>query len=391
MRICLATSTFLPTIGGAEIAIHHLSNALTQMGEEVVIFAPKNKSLRNFNLGYKIESYPMMYRGKKYIQGYIFATYLIIIQKRYKFDIIHVHKAKMGYYATKIKKLLKVPIIITTHGGDIQKYYEINYGDRLDPFWNKRIEYAIKNADLLTAIGSSTRRDYLDIGVKEGMIIDNPNGVDLNRFNASCKDIRDILGLSKDIKILLAVGRYHIKKGYEYLIKAMPNIISQYKNVKCLIIGNGLDILRKMINDLNVKEHIILLDQQSFNHSENSSIIDLNKLPNDILLSAYKSSDIYVSSSLIEGFALTLVEAMAAGLPLVATNVPGNEDAVIDGGNGFLVPAKDPKSLAEKIITLLNNDSLKAELGARSRYLAKKYDWKLIASQYLTQYKRLIR
>lgn len=391
MKICVTSHTFLPTIGGAELAMHHLSRALTQMGEEVVVFAPGNNLVRKFITDYKIKFYPLIPKGKKYFQGYIFAANLYFLQKRYKFDLIHVHKAEMGYYATKIRKLLKVPIIITTHGGDIQSYPEINYGERLNPVLNKRIEYSIKNADLLTAISCSTRKHYLDIGVMQSKIVDIPNGVDINRFDDKCHDFHDLLSLPKDTKLLLTVGRYHIVKGYEYLIKAMPYIINQYKNVKSVIIGKRLNILKKLIRELGIEEYVILLDQQSFNLSQDNHKINLNYIPNDELLSAYKSSDIYVSSSLIEGFPLTMVEAMAAGLPLVATDVPGNKDAVVDGENGFLVPSKDPKALANKITKLLKNSNLRIKLSARSKELAKKYDWHIITNQYLKQYKRLVR
>ncbi len=390
MKICLASHTFLPKIGGAELVIHHLSKALVRIGQDVVVFVPRNKVVRKFITDYQLEFYPLLPKGKKYFEGYIFALYLLLLQKKYKFDLIHIHKAEMGYYVTKLKKLLKIPIIVTSHGRDIQSYPEINYGDRLDPVLNRRIEYTIKKADLLTAISSSTRKHYLDIGVERDKIVDIPNGVDLHRFNSGFQDIRKILKLPGNIKLLLTVGRYHKVKGYEFLIKAMPHVISRYSNIRCLIIGKKLKALKNLIKKSNMGKYFFLIDEQSFNHSDNNQNTELSNIPNDLLLSAYKSCDIYVSSSLIEGFALTLVEAMAAGLPLVATNVPGNEDVIINGKNGFLVPSKDPEALAQKIIELLENENLRTKLGIESRKLATKYDWHIITNQYLKQYKRLV-
>ena len=137
-----------------------------------------------------------------------------------------------------------------------------------------------------------------------------------------------------------------------------------------------------------MENHIVLLDQQDFKTQEYKNL-NFSIIPNDLLLSAYKTSDVYVSASLIEGFALTLVEAMAAGLPLVASDVPGNEDAVINGQNGFLVPPKDPSALARGIIDILKQNDMRAVFSANAKNLAKKYDWSIIAGQYITGYRSL--
>jgi glycosyltransferase involved in cell wall biosynthesis len=384
LRICLVSDSFLPTIGGAELAVHHLANAMSVAGNEVVVFTSRKKEKQEFVVDYMIKYYPRMPRG--YLQGYVFALFLVLIQRKYKFDLIHIHKAEMGYYAIKSKGMLKVPIIITTHGGDIQVFPEIKYGIRLDPVWNKRIEYAVRNADLLTAISTATKKQYSVIGACPERVVDIPNGVVLARFNDPYSDIRNLLGFPRHTRLLLSVGRFHPVKGYEYLIKSMVEIITYFKDVKCLIVGRGLEILKPIIRDLQVENHITLLDQQFLNKAKHNDKLDWARIPDDILVSLYKSSDIYVSSSLIEGFSLTVVEAMAAGLPIIATNVPGNEDAVADGKNGLLVKAKSPKALSEAAIQLLKNDSLRTRMGKNSITMSKKYDWSIIAEKYIEAY-----
>lgn len=384
LRICLVSHSFLPTIGGAELAVHHLAKIMSVAGNEVVVFTSKKKKKREFVVNYKIKYYPRLPRG--YLQGHIFALFLLLIQRKYKFDLIHIHKAEMAYYAIKLKGKLKVPIIITTHGGDIQVCPEINYGSRLDPVLNKRIEYALRNADLLTAISTATKKQYLVIGARPEKVVDIPNGVVLARFNDPYGDIRDLLGFPRQTRLLLSVGRYHPVKGYEYLIKSMLQIRAYFKEVKCLIVGRGLEILKPIIRDLQVGNYVTLLDQEFLNKAKHNAGLNLGRIPDDILVSLYKSSDIYVSSSLIEGFSLAVVEAMAAGLPIIATNVPGNEDAVADGKNGLLVKAKSPKALSEAAIQLLKNDSLRTRMGKISMTMSKKYDWSIIAEKYIEAY-----
>jgi glycosyltransferase involved in cell wall biosynthesis len=387
MKICIVSHSFFPTIGGAELVVHNLAKHMTLIGEKVVVFTNHKNRDPLFKSIYKVKYYPRT--PKKILQGFFFCINLILLQKMNSFDLIHVHVADMGYYVALVNKILKVPIVITTHGRDIQKYPEIGYGYRLDPSLNRKIEFALKNADLVTAIGSSTKKEYLKIGVQEEKIAYIPNGVDLKRFGESYQDIRKILKLRENIKIILTVGRYDKKKGYEYLIKAIPQIIKNNENIKFLFIGKGLDILKPLIRKLSVEKFVIILEQQKFNKTTDSKI-NFNKIPNDILLSAYKSADIFVSPSLIEGFALVIIEAMASGLPIIATNVSGNEDAVVNEKNGILVPPKSPKDLSSKITRLLENERKIIELGRNSLKLSKQYDWINITNQYLSQYKKIL-
>jgi len=386
MKICLTSGSFLPNIGGAEIVMHYIASFLSRIGEYVYVLVPFNECFNKENFNYNILTYPELISSK--FRYFSFCLHLIYYKYKYNFDLIHVHKAQMGYYVTKIKKVLKVPIILTTHGGDIQKLPEINYGARLNPRWEKKIEYAVKNADLLTAIATSTVQEYIDIGVETSKIVEIYNGVDLERFKKKCQNIRDLLGIPKEVILILSVGRYHKKKGYEYLLKAMSYVLEKNQNVKCLIIGKGLEILREPIDELNLSKHVILLKQQFF-HLKNDSHF-MKNVKNDLLLAAYKTCDVFVSSSLIEGFSLAVVEAMAAGLPIIATNVSGNEDAVKDGINGFLVDPKNPQAIAEKILLLIQNHQLRKSMGSMSRKLANRYDWEIIVRKYLKEYINLL-
>jgi len=387
MKICFISHSFLPTIGGAELVVHHLSNSLMNMGHEVFVLTHGKKTKKNMGSSYKILFYPRP--PKEIFQAQVLAFYLYLFYRKYGFDVIHIHVAKNCHYLLKIKNMLKVPIVITTHGGDIQKYPEINYGMRLDPVLNRNIEFSIKHADLLTAIGSSTHRDYTKLGVPESKIADIPNGVNLKRFNHDSFNIRSKLGLSRDVKLILSVGRYHPKKGYEYLIKALPEIVKQHSDVRCLLVGKRLKVVKPLISDLPLENVVIFLGEQGIKEKNVSEKIDIDCIPNDVLLAAYKSSDIYVSSSLIEGFALTVIEAMAAGLPLVATDVPGNEDAVVEGANGFLTPPKSPTLLADKINRLLVDNELRSKMGSISKKMVQQYEWPKIAAGYHREYKKL--
>ena len=106
----------------------------------------------------------------------------------------------------------------------------------------------------------------------------------------------------------------------------------------------------------------------------------------------YKNSDIYISSSLSESFSLTILEAMAMGLPVIATDTVGSRGLIDDKINGFIVPINDPEIMAEKILYLTNDYSLQKKLGkqARSKAKMKQYSWNDIALKHLSVYKQLM-
>ena len=103
----------------------------------------------------------------------------------------------------------------------------------------------------------------------------------------------------------------------------------------------------------------------------------------------YKSSDIYLSSSLLEGFSIANVEALASGLPLIVTNIPGNRD-LHDASHSLLIEPRSPKAIAEACIKLLQNDDLRTKMGDSALVNVQKYDWTMIAKQYIDSYLKAI-
>lgn len=387
MKLCLVSESFLPTIGGAEVAVHCLASEFCRQGIETTVLTESSNRVNNFSSLYKVQHF--LHTPRNILKGPLFALRLLMLQRKHQFDIIHFHKAYMAYYALKISTLLGAKIVITGHGGDIQVCPEINYGGRLKPGWHKKIAYAVRRADLLTAIGKGTRDTYLELGADQEKIIDIANGANLGRFAKGRATLRKAIGFGDEEKVVLSIGRYNLAKDQETLVRAMSLVQKHNNTIRCVFIGKKLEVLNPLIDELNLQKTVILVDQQDF-EAKIDNTIDPEKIPNEFILSAYKSSDLYVSSSIIEGFPLTLVEAMAAGLPIVATNVWGNEDAVNDGENGLLVPAKSPDEMAKAIIHLFDNKEQRLAMAESSKHESLKYDWKNIASQYLAAYKKLL-
>jgi glycosyltransferase involved in cell wall biosynthesis len=195
--------------------------------------------------------------------------------------------------------------------------------------------------------------------------------------------------LNSTDRVILAVGRNHPKKGYGDLIEAMALVKRKFEKAKCVIIGAGTENLAPMVKDLGLQGEVVLAGEIPTARGE---LLDLTALvlPHGDLVSAYLSSDIFVSPSLIEGFALVIPEALAAGLPVVATDVPGNRDAVVKGYNGLITNPRAPQDLAEKILVLLEDEDLRRRMSANARESSLRYDWGKITEEYMKVYEHLL-
>ncbi len=186
-----------------------------------------------------------------------------------------------------------------------------------------------------------------DVGIKRETIVTIPNGIDLESLFVKVdrkKKLRK-LGLISGSKVFGTVGRlYEPTKGISVLLEA-SKIVQSKVDAELLIVGSGKDedSLKKKALDLGVKALFL---------GERSDIIELLQV-----------MDVFVLPSLSEGFPVVILEAMAAGLPVVATNVGGNKEVVLDNKTGYIVKSGNPVKLAEKIKDLLENDQMRKKFG----------------------------
>ena len=166
--------------------------------------------------------------------------------------------------------------------------------------------------------------------------------------------------------MIINVGRNDPAKDYPTLFKAIKLVYEKYKNFSFAQIGAGLDL------------------KNEFRQLENIRLKGLKELSQDKLINYYHAAEVYVSSSRHESFGKVLVEALAAGLPVVATATTGSKEIVQDGVNGFLVPVKDSETLARKIIYLLNNPKIAKKMGQNGRKMVEeKFGQKKIMAKIL--------
>lgn len=390
MNIVLYVNSCLPVVGGREVVVHQLACALKELGHRVRVVGPAGFwSQRQRRFDYPLHRWPALMRGvprdREQIGKLFFDCTL------WGCDVIHAHNTNpCGYQAARLKSLRNFPLVVTPHGEDIHVVPEIAYGQRLNPLRRAKIEHALASAELITSISDSVEASLLDAGAEREKIRKVPNGIDIERFERPVEvDIRQWLQVETKARLILTVGNYRPCKGYESMIRAMPLILSQDPRVCLIVVGRATDLLQPLIDELGLRGRVILTGPMDFPLRNGSRQSQLSAENLDRLAALYQNSEIYVSAGMgegAEGLSLAVLDAMAAGLPVVATDISGNRDLVREGEVGFLVPPADSPSLAKAVLRLLSAEQLRRQMRRECRRIAVRYRWANIARQYLDVY-----
>jgi len=259
-----------------------------------------------------------------------------------RFDLIHSHLFWANLCARAAGKWAGVPVVINSHHGT----------DGWLSLSHRLLERStVSLADRLVACSEAVRRCAVErLRLPAHKVVTIPNGVPLQRFASreSREQMRATLGLDPASRVIGSVGRLDEPvKGYAVLLQAMDILSGSTPNVVCLICGDGpaRAQLEQSVRERNLSEKVRFLGER-----------------HDIPM-VLQALDLYVQPSLMEGFGLSVLEAMATGLPVVATNSGGLPEVVRDGVTGDLVPPGDPLSLARRLQALLEDPGRRADYG----------------------------
>jgi glycosyltransferase involved in cell wall biosynthesis len=249
------------------------------------------------------------------------------VMKREKVSLVHTHLYDGGKYGRIAARLAGVPAIIhTVHNVYVRRRRKYHWINRALSLFTDRI-IAVSGAVKVSVV------HYDHITPEKIQVL--YNGIDFSRvdFSEKREAIRSELGLSTDQMVIGVVARLEEQKGHQVLLEALSTIPSLQSNLKVLFIGEGK--LRLSLEAETQKKGL----------SDRVFFLGTRKPVYPIL----KALDLFVLPSLWEGFSLALLEAMAMGLPVIATRVGGAEEVITSGQNGFLISPGDPKALADSI------------------------------------------
>lgn len=393
MNIILMTSSFLPAIGGKEIVVHNLLRQYSMIG------GLSSRLVRTGGLRYRLKhGFPYSYHSypKCRSSPELSLKMALWLEKLcFGVDIIHLQGIyPLGKYLARLKDKVKFKLVLTPQGEDIQKLPALGYGFRLNPGIETEIKRVLETADAVTAISPIIRQDIESLGKTE--ITDIPNGVSVDDFSGQygaggIDEFRRRRGISKSTKVVLAVGRNHPKKGFVHLIRAIGTVKKCVQDIKLIIVGKGTESLKPIIRRNELDREVNLLGRVP----RETTPFDARtfKAPDRELVYLYLMSDVFAMPSLIEGCPVVTIEAMAAGKPIVATNLGGSSDAtgaVKDEENGFLVSPGAEDELADRLIRILKDRDLCARMGQRSKEIANSYDWPVVARRYIDVYRSIL-
>ena len=209
-----------------------------------------------------------------------------------------------------------------------------------------------------------------DLGVEPEKIRDIPNGVDLARFGKAVDfDLRSALGLPAEARVILSVGREHPAKAYDVGLRAFARVAAQETEAYYVIVGRNTHRWQGLVDELGIGSRVVLWPG----------------LFGDELVGAYRQADVFFSPSKTELMPLVVLEAMAAGLPAVVTNVSGSRDLIEDGHNGFVVEPGRPEEMARGLAHLVGDASLRGRLAGATLARVQAYSWDRISRMYLEQ------
>lgn len=374
MKICVITQTFPRDDHDATAAfMKEFCDGLSQNGHKVFLLTPFDQKFNREKDPFEIITYRYIWPDKLHLLGYsrsmeadqalrmrsfilipfmvLFGTIALIkIIRQEGIDIINAHWiVPNGFMAMIASLVTRVPYTVTLPGTDA--YLAFRY-----KIIGQIVKLIAKNSSVIFSNSSFHLKRIINLGVKPKLKLVIAYPIDTKKFKPmklSLDDIKEKYDITKNDIIILAVGRMVYKKGYDYLIRALK--LLKKKQIKLLLAGEG-----------DLKDEWIRLTK---NLKLENKVIFIGNIRRDIIVKYYNMADICVAPSIVDklgnvdGGPVTNFEAMACGTPQIVTNVLGIADVLKNGVNGFIIPQKNIKALANAIDKLSNSQTLRQNMG----------------------------
>lgn len=393
MKVCQVTHTFLPKIGGREIHVFNLSRALTNLGIEVRVFTgdkvkkPSFERFANFSVvRLPSISVPLTLGSSDVDVIYRIIPSLPLMLMNSHIDLIHAHdyfhlSSDMSAWSSKLSGK---PLVLTAHS--MPSFFAVSKSlTFLEKIYNRSLgRFTLNEADKIIFMSHFQVQKYLDLGVEKSKVEVIHPCLDVKEFdeflniNSGGKDFYSEKFGFRDNQIILFVGRIEKRKGVQYLIRAIPDIVKEIPKVRVVIVGPDagyVNALRQMANDFNVARYVVFPGVLS----------DLE------LKRAICGADVFLLPSESENFPEVILKAAFLKRPIVASDVGGIPEFIEDGKNGFLVEAGDVEGISKNILMLLGDRDLALEFGENAhKKVVKKHTMKQMAIQTIKIYREIL-
>ena len=382
LRVAMFTNNYLPFIGGVPISIDRLRRGLEALGNRVMVVAPTYQDQAdNEMVVLRAPSLLAMGKKREFRLANIFLRRLRQQVKAFKPDIIHVHHPFwLGSLGLFLGRRLKVPVVYTYH---TRLEHYAHFVPLPGMLFRNLISHALikrfsNKCDGVIVPTYSTEEYLRMIGVKSPSFV-QPTGIEYDRFravsNEAVERLREQLGIGEE-KVLVSVSRLSNEKNIDFMIEAIASLRDRTSEpFRFLIIGDGhqRDRLQDLIDDQGLSDHITLV----------------GAVPPDDMAVYYRLGDLFLFASKSETQGMVILEAMAAGLPVVAVRSSGIDDVMRQGYNGYKTPEKIDL-WRDQVQHLLEDEALRRELSAHALEFARDYSVERFAEDVKKIYATLL-
>ena len=367
MKIALVSPYDFAYPGGVCNHISCLEQRFIQMGHEVKIIAPASKAVSTFGDRFIAVGKPRPIPVSGSIARITLSPWLSsrikAVLDREHFDICHLHEPLMPMLCTTVLRLSNVPNVGTFHASGGKPWYSFGtpIGKLILKKWVHKLDGKIAVSEpAMEYVSKYFPGDYTII----------PNGVNSKHFSPDVPPIEEF----SDGKLnILFVGRLEKRKGLDYLLEAYKQIKPEFPNSRLIVVGPGKRLGKKY-------ERRVMRDRLK-------DVVVIGYAAYRDLPRYYQTADIVCCPATgRESFGIVLLEAMAVGKPIVASNIQGYNSVVTHGAEGLLVPPKNAEKLAQALTSLMTDGALRQQMGNEGRLKAVQYDWENVAQRVLDYY-----
>lgn len=376
LNILTVASYFYPEGGGAENYVYNIAKGLVRKGHNITVLCSSRQREDTEELvdGIQvIRSSPDFIISTTPIKLNLFFRLLKLVKKG-TFDLILINSGGLPYYpdiAAVVSRIYQIPMVLIYHNDMFNDSFPLNLAVGVYSHSINRLTLHLTNKIVVASPYCYNESKFLSRFKNKLTWV--PPGADTQKYGVKNSfRIHDAYNLSPSSKIVLFVGQIskaHRHKGVNYLINSFTQVLQSVEEAYLVLVGRG-----DMIPEYKEKAKALSISDK---------VIFTGFLEENELIKYYQSSDVVVlpSTTIQEGFGMTLIEGSACGKPVVASAIGGMKYLVRDGIDGFTVPPKDEKALAKAITRILCNERMAKDMGVAGRQKAEQYDWKIITDR----------
>ncbi len=377
LNVGMLTDTYIPQVNGVATSVHLFKRYLEGLGENVYVFAPMVP--KNESRAFKISGLKFFWEPQHRLAIPI-SHKMLNLATRLNIDLVHSHAPfSMGFQALRLSEKLGIPHVHTYHTllTEYRHYVPLPFRPTKEAV-KEFSAWFCNLTDTVIAPTDKIREELVSYGVKVPIHV-LPTGIDVENFQRPLSfSVREVHSIPDSHKIVLYAGRIAKEKNVDFLVKAFAKLCTRRKNVTLIMVGNGPEMqeISHMATKFGVADKVIL-----------TGYVQRNRL-----VDYYRQADVFAFASVTETQGLVVLEALAAGLPVVAVAKEGIKDVLEENVGCVLLKEVEKESFVKALEKVLKDDGYAERLSKQGvEYVEEKWSMKTMAQRLDEIYKEVLK